>query len=369
MTTQAGRPMDEPGHGVRIARVAGIPVYVASSWFLVAAVIVVIVAGPVLDTRPLYGIGVGVVQALLLLVSVLVHEAAHAVAARSFGMPVLRIVANLWGGHTAMEEVRAAPGRLALVAAAGPLANGLLALVALVALQATTGDLSGRVLEGLVLINGSLAVLNILPGLPLDGGQVLECLVWKATGDRNRGAVVAGWCGRLLALALVLWFCVRPLARGEGIGFSAVWVLLIGSVLWTGATGSITRGRALGALQRLRVGDVVERAVLLPPDAPLSAGLTHPDAVVTTDPRGVPCLVLLVEDGAGSGQWDPSAPLVSAVSRLPDGNVVEAAPGDDVLVVVQAMQASSVGVVVVTEHGRPWGLAHARLVNEAARRN
>ena len=75
------------------------------------------------------------------------------------------------------------------------------------------------------------------------------------------------------------------------------------------------------------------------------------------------------EDGADAGQWDPSAPLVSAVSRLPDGNVVEAAPGDDVLVVVQAMQASSVGVVVVTEHGRPWGLAHARLVNEAAQRN
>jgi len=117
------------------------------------------------------------------------------------------------------------------------------------------------------------------------------------------------------------------------------------------------------------VGDVVERAVLLPPDAPLSAGLSHPDAVVTTDPRGVPCLVLMATDGAASGHWDPSAPLVSAVSRLPDGNVVEAAPGDDVLVVVQAMQASSVGVVVVKEQGRPWGLAHARLVNEAAQRN
>jgi Zn-dependent protease len=178
MTTQAGRPTDEPGHGVRIARVAGIPVYVAPSWFLVAAVIVVVYAGALLETRPLYGIGVGVLQALVLLVSVLVHEAAHALAARAFGMPVLRIVANLWGGHTAMEEVRAAPGRLAVVAVAGPLANGLVAVLAFVALQGATGDLSGRVLEGLVLINGSLAVLNILPGLPLDGGQVLACLVW-----------------------------------------------------------------------------------------------------------------------------------------------------------------------------------------------
>ena len=72
--------------------------------------------------------------------------------------------------------------------------------------------------------------------MPLDGGQVVESLVWKATGDRNKGAVVAGWCGRVLTVLLVLWFFVRPLAQGESIGFSTIWVLVIGSVLWTGAS-------------------------------------------------------------------------------------------------------------------------------------
>src|SRR6476646_3324957 len=100
----------ESGPGVRIARVGGIPVYLAPSWFLIAIVITVIVAFPVLDTDPLRGIGIGMLQALVLLASVLVHEAAHAVSARALGIPVVRIVANLWGGHTAMGAGRTGPG-------------------------------------------------------------------------------------------------------------------------------------------------------------------------------------------------------------------------------------------------------------------
>jgi hypothetical protein len=146
-------------------------------------------------------------------------------------------------------------------------------------------------------------------------------------------------------------------------------VLVVGSVLWTGATASITRGRAGRLLDRLRLSDVAEPAVLLPPDAPLSEGLDRPGAVVTTDPRGVPCLVLAAVGPEATLGWDRSAPLVSAVFRVPDGNVVEAGPDEGVLRAVRAMQESSVGVVVLTRQGRPWGVAHSRLVNEAAGRN
>src|SRR6476660_8618385 len=112
MTTRAPElDPEERGHGVRIARVGGVPVYLAPSWFLIAVIITAIVASPLISTRPLEGIGLGVVQALVLLFCVLVHEAAHAVTARSVGMPVVRIVANLWGGHTSMAAGKAAPGR------------------------------------------------------------------------------------------------------------------------------------------------------------------------------------------------------------------------------------------------------------------
>ena len=359
----------ESGHGVRIARIAGVPVYLAPSWFLIAAVIIAIVATPYFPDRAGTGIAIGVTQALLLLVSVLVHEAAHAVTARLFRMPVIRIVANLWGGHTSFEAGRTTPGRLALIAAAGPASNAVLAVAAWVVLLGTTGDRLSALLTGLVIINGSLAVLNFLPGLPLDGGQVVESLVWKATGNRNKGSVVAGWCGRVLTILLVLWFFVRPLAGGQRIGFETIWVLIVGSVLWAGASESIRRGRALSQVEAIRVSQVMEPAVWLDPQVPVQLALDHPDVVVTSDARGIPCLVFAARGGEVPAGLDPAAPLVAAVVRIPDENVLEVSPDANALTVVEAMQVSGFPDVVLTWQGRVYGIARARLVNEAATRN
>ena len=370
MTTRAPEHQpEETGHGVRIARIGGVPVYLAPSWFLIAAVIVAIVATPYFPDRVGTGIAIGVTQALLLLVSVLVHEAAHAVTARVFRMPVIRIVANLWGGHTSFEAGRTTPGRLATIAAAGPAANAALAVVAWLLLLATEGDRTSAVLTGLVIINGSLAVLNFLPGMPLDGGQVVESLVWKATGNRNKGSVVAGWCGRALTVLLVLWFFVRPLAEGQQIGFETIWVLIVGSVLWTGASESIRRGRALAQIESLRVAQVMEPAVFLDPQTPVRLALEHPDAVVTTDARGVPCLLFGSAGGVLPEGLDLGAPLISAVSRIPEENVLEVSPDANAVAVVEVMQETGHPDVVLTWHGRVYGIAHGRLVNEAAARN
>jgi Zn-dependent protease len=370
MTTAAPDRPEESGHGVRIARIGGVPVYLAPSWFLIALVIVVIVAWPVLRTRPLLGLSVGVFQALVLLLSVLVHEGAHALAARAYGMRVLRIVANVWGGHTSFEAPRTTPGPMAAVAAAGPAANALLALLAFVGLTASTGDLAGKLFTGLLLINGSLAVLNILPGMPLDGGQVLESLVWKFTGDRNRGSVIAGWSGRVLAVLVVVWFIGLPLLRGDGgaLNFDNIWALVVGSVLWNGATDSIRRGRALTQLGAIRLADVAQRAVLLPGDLPAQVAVAHPDLVVTSDETGQPTLLLLRPDGA-SPTVDAAATLMSVVTRIPVENVVEASPGDDVTLAVMAMQSSGFPTVVLTNGGVPWGITSADRINRAAARN
>jgi Zn-dependent protease len=280
-------------------------------------------------------------------------------------MPVIRIVATLWGGHTSFEAGRSTPGRMAAIAAAGPGANALLAVFAWLALLQASGERTSAVLSGLVLINGSLAVLNILPGMPLDGGQVVESLVWSATGDRDRGAVVAGWFGRVLTLLLVLWFFVRPLARGETIGVSSIWVLVIGSVLWTGATQSIRRGRAMSTLRRVRLGSVTRPVTVLPGTTPVQAALDLPTAVVTRDERGVPCLVLLESEQ----QPAPWAPLSSVVTRLPDANVVEASPEDDIAAVVLAMNTTGVGTVVLTQAGQAYACVDGAAISAALGRN
>ncbi len=363
----ASEDEQDRGHGVRIARVAGIPVYLAPSWFLIAVVITVIVAQPLLDTRPLLGIGIGFAQALVLLLCVLVHEAAHAATARAFGLPVVRIVANLWGGHTAMEAGRTTPGRMALVAAAGPASNAVFAALAALALPAVTGDVAHRLVLGLVIINGSLAVLNILPGMPLDGGQVLESLVWKVTGDRNKGSVVAGWSGRLLAVAVVLYFFVRPLAMGQGIGFSQIWVLFIASILWAGATESIRRGRALSTIGRVRLHAVMRPALAVPDTASVAQLPATPGGeLVVVDARGRPTAYV---DSAHLASVPPDArphtPVSAVASHQHQGWVIEADPAGDIMPAVAALQEFGIAVGAVVHHGRVVGVVHAADIGRA----
>ena len=357
----------ERGLGVRIARVAGIPVYLAPSWFLIAVVITAIVAQPLLGTRPLLGIGIGFAQALVLLACVLVHEAAHAATARAFGLPVVRIVANLWGGHTSMEAGRTTPGRMALVAAAGPASNAVFAGLAALALPVTTGDVSHRLVLGLVIINGSLAALNILPGMPLDGGQVLECLVWKVTGDRNKGSVVAGWSGRVLAVVVVLWFFVRPLLTTQDIGFSQIWVLFIGSILWAGATESIRRGRALATIGRITLRSVMRPAVAVPDTAQVGDLPATPGGeLVVVDGRGRPTAYV---DAAHLSSVPPDArphTPVSAVASHQDGAwVIEADPSGDVMPALAALQEFGITVGAVVHEGRVVGVVHASDIGRA----
>ncbi|WP_406830898.1 site-2 protease family protein [Pedococcus sp. KACC 23699] len=372
MTTAArGRPASEDGQesglGVRIARVAGIPVYLAPSWFVIAVVITAIVAAPLLQTRPLVGIGIGIGQALVLLVCVLVHEAAHAVTARLAGMPVVRIVANLWGGHTSMEAGRTTPGRMALVAAAGPASNAVFAALAWMALPSVTGDVSGRFVEGLVIINGSLAVLNILPGMPLDGGQVLECLVWKVTGDRNKGSVVAGWSGRVLTVLGVLWFFVRPLVQGQPVDFSRIWVLLIASILWAGATDSIRRGQTLATIGRIRLAQVMRPAVAVPDTARLAELPATPgNELVVVDGRGRPTAYV---DAAHLSSVPPDArphtPVSAVASHQDPGWVIDADPAGDVMPALAVLQEFGITVGAVVHHGRVVGVVHAADIGRA----
>ncbi|GAP56743.1 putative zinc metalloprotease sll0528, partial [Arthrobacter sp. Hiyo6] len=123
---RAPRNRNGRSEGIPLGRIAGIRVVLAYSWFVIAA-FTVIVYGPVLERQePGLGIAayyVAFAYALLLLISVLVHELAHALTAKIFNWPTEKIVLNLWGGHTQFEGFTATPGRSVLVALAGPAAN------------------------------------------------------------------------------------------------------------------------------------------------------------------------------------------------------------------------------------------------------
>src|SRR4051795_7808360 len=151
---RARPPARRPGpHGWRIGTLAGTPVYLGRSWPVIA-VLIVVVFGPNLarpDRGASYGYLLAAGYAVLLLVSVLVHEAAHALAARWRGHPVSRIVADVWGGHTVYDATRSSPTTTAVVAVVGPLANLVLAAVVW-AIQAVATNETADTLLGIVAV-------------------------------------------------------------------------------------------------------------------------------------------------------------------------------------------------------------------------
>ena len=382
MSTPAGR---RSPHGWQIGSLAGSPVYLGRSWPVIAVVIVV-VFGPNLarpDRGPEYGYLAAAGYALLLLLSVLVHEAAHALAARWRGHPVDRIVADVWGGHTVYDATRTSPGSTALIAVVGPFANLALAVVGLLLQSITTNDTALLLLTIITYANLLVGLFNLLPGLPLDGGQIVSALVWRVTGRRGAGFVVAGWLGRVVALATVAWFVVVPFVRGEpGDAFGMIFPIVIAAFLWQGATGAIRAGHiheataqpAAEVLEPLVV--VAATTTLAQVDEALASGALRPTPprqvpdgqvwLATSDGRGWP--VGVVEPGATQAV-PPEARARTALSAVtvaqPGAWVVALAPTDVLTDLIRVMSERSLSYAVVVDSSTRsvLGLATAEQIN------
>ncbi|WP_108719813.1 site-2 protease family protein [Miniimonas sp. S16] len=346
----------------RLGSVGGTPVYLAPSWLLVAAVLTLLFLPTVQLAAPRLSTPVAVLAAtsfpILLFASVLAHELAHGGAAKALGLPVREYVLTFWGGHTSFGSDLRTPGVSALVSAAGPLANGVLAVVGWGLLRVVEPGLPAVILASLTYTNAIVAVFNLLPGSPLDGGRILEALVWKVTGDRDTGAIGAGWVGRVLAGVIVAWFLLVPLAQGRQPTLTgAAWAAVIGYLVWSGASQSIRLGRARRSAAGfdlrplLRPAQVVDvrASVAAVPAAPWGVA---PPAIVLVDPAGS---VVGVADPAAlaavPGPVRPSTPLTAVARALPATAVVTALQGSAALgQVARGIGASDV-LVAVSEHG------------------
>lgn len=210
-------PRPRPPGTLKIGTIAGSDVLISSSWFLVAGLISVIVAPAVEEVEP--GLGAwkyvaGVAFAVILYLSVLLHEASHAVMARRYGFQVSSITLHFLGGMTAIEGEARKPRQEFWIAVVGPLTSLLVGFAALAVREVTPEGLLMMAVEGLAGANLIVGILNLVPGLPLDGGRVLKSLVWRVTGNVHRGTIVAGWGGRLTAVAALSW----PFLQEEAIG-------------------------------------------------------------------------------------------------------------------------------------------------------
>ena len=374
---QPGRGLSTRKDGIPLGRIAGIPVVLAYSWFIIAA-FTVIVYGPVLlRNNPALGLGayfVAFAYAVLLLISVLVHELAHALTAKIYHWPTEKIVLNLWGGHTQFESFTASPGRSVLVALAGPAANFVLAGAGWVLL--TAGNTSGvaDILANIfVWANLLIGIFNVLPGLPLDGGRLVESAVWKVTGSQEKGTVAAGWGGRIIVIALVVWFVALPLLSGERPDISLMLItVLVGSFLWMGATASIQQARLRGRLQLVHAGSLAEPAVGLPETATVAelellprSKAGSPPAVMLYGQDGRPVAVV---DAGVAATVPPDAvastPLSAVSYALGAGAYVpESSQGQELLQYLAQLDGQA--YAVVSRDGTITGLLRQATVLEA----
>lgn len=360
--------------GWQLGTLRGVPIYIGRTWPIIAVVIIATFGPQVRSSYPDLGTSayfVALLYTLLLLLSVVAHEAAHALVAQWRGFHVQRIVADLWGGHTAYESDDKSPLSSALVAVVGPLANAVLAAAGWFVLQGMGDEREvARLLVGaFVFTNGFVAIFNLLPGMPLDGGYILDALIWRLTGSRSAGLVVAGWCGRVLAVLLVTWAVVLPLARGGTPDtFYVLWSVIIAGFLWFGATGAIARARSGRLFARVRIRDVL-RPVQVVSDEVDATRLPRDTDMVVVNREGHAWGVITQADLHTIPLPSVQQVSAAALARVqPTGWVTQVDSVDaDVTALVRAAQGvgGAIQEIFVLLEGRPAGLVSIQALGDA----
>ena len=263
------------GRGWKIGSIAGIPIRIDSSWLFVAVLYTYFLYTEFLLHPEVIGkrgaIGLAVFAAALFFGSVFVHEVAHAAVARSLGIPVAGITLVIWGGFTETRAEREGPRGEFLISVAGPLSSLALGGIFWLAARAVDPSLPGVAvaLDWLAYINVLLAVLNALPGFPLDGGRALQAVVWKVSGNRRTATRFAAGAGLLIGIAFA---AVAFLLVLRQMIYPAFWLGYIAYVLISSARSS---ERRLTLRDALSGGTAREAMQPAPPSVPATMALSE----------------------------------------------------------------------------------------------
>lgn len=310
-----------------------------------------------------------VIFAVALLASVLVHEFAHAVAARRFGFPVLGITLWAFGGFTSYRPVRNTPGREAAIAVAGPAASLLLGAAAWLVLQVIPDRTSmlAEIVAAVSLANVLVGVFNLLPGLPLDGGSVLSAGVWAATKSHAKGQRVAGYAGMLLA-AFIVGAPLLLMASGGRLDLGLLVVsVLVGGFLFLGARSALQQADAREDLEGRTAADLAMPVIVVPEAMSLldfdrllagNAGQQPVVALVGDPANGLRGVVMPPAAAAVPAEHRAGTTIAAVTRSVPNwASVAAGAPAEYALQVLQGSQAP---LVVLNAANQPVGLIVAQ---------
>ena len=232
------------GRAFSLGKVFGIEFRLHYTWFVIFILVTVSLVSPYW-LSPLYWV-MAIAASLLFFASVLAHELAHSLVGRANGIPVKSITLFIFGGVALMTREATRPNAELKMAAAGPACSlaigGLFALIWLVSKGVATSV--AEIAGWLAVINVALAVFNMIPGFPLDGGRIFRAILWRATGNYQRSTLLAIWVGRGVAYLFILGGILIIFLHPFGLSwFDGMWLAFIGWFLGNAASASYRQAR------------------------------------------------------------------------------------------------------------------------------
>jgi Zn-dependent protease len=340
------------GSGLRIGKILGIPIYLHSTWVFIFAAITYIIASQLKQLHPLWTDTqhwtVGVLTSLLFFASVLFHELSHSVVAQHYKIRVISITLFLFGGLARIEREPSNAIQEFNIAIAGPLASGFLAggffgLTLLFPYSQSVGALA----KWLWQTNAMLAVFNLLPGFPLDGGRIFRALVWGATKNFEKATRVAGASGKMIAYAMIL-FGAWGVVHGQ---VQMLWTVLIGWFILNAAQESVAQVAIRETLAGLSAADVMSKEV---PTAPGHITLEEYSTevlrtgrrchLVVSDDRLVGMMNVHTLNSVSRGEWAHNS--VQA-AMIPRDKILWTSPDEPLLKLLERLLSADVNQMPV----------------------
>jgi Zn-dependent protease/predicted transcriptional regulator len=356
------------GGSFRVARINGIDIEIHPSWLLILAVLAWDLSEGVFPdefehwSRGAYW-AIGIVSAVLLFATVLVHELAHAIVAKRKGIPVPKITLFIFGGVSSLGRQPEKAGDEFAIAIAGPLTSFGLAAVS--AGLAVVGHYWSEKVEAifsyLALVNVLLGIFNLLPGFPLDGGRVLRSLLWRRQRNFRRATRIAASIGEGMGYLLIAVGVTLAVYDS----FTWLWYALIGWFLVAAAKGESQRMQLDSVLAKLRARDVMHTDfVSVPPGISLQEIVDHhmlgggERAVMVADDRGV--LGILTVRDVQRFPREEWGQVPAQRAMVPRERVVTVNADQPALEVLEKLAMQRLHQVPVLDEGRMVGMVTRR---------
>jgi len=358
-------------HKIHLFSILGFRVGLDLTWFILAALIVWSLASGyfpsvIAGLSPGTALALGVAGALGLFISIVLHEFSHAIVARRYDIPIKGITLFIFGGVAEMEDEPPSARSELLMAIAGPIMSLFLAVLfqgIATALPGAAGEAPAKALfVYLALINAVLAVFNLIPAFPLDGGRVLRAAIWWWTGDLDRATRIGAGTGRVLGSVLVALGFLNALTGNVVAG---MWQALIGLFIIGAARSTETRMTMTSLLEDLPVRRLmVPHPMTVPDDTPVDYLIenyfyrfSHKLFPVLRDGVLIGCVRL---DDVGRVPPEERPSRVAADILAADSAERTVGPDITVLDAMKLMQAHNVSRLMVVEGGRLLGLLTMR---------